>query len=379
MKRLDLDDSLLKLLYGGPLEPMPWRGFLEALVEHVGCENAAITLQLGRSGVTPLLIWARDPQVEGEAARAIGDRHADLTHKDVMRHAMERSGDIVLLEDVTNPETLEDDEFYQTVLKPYGIVHALGMHVREPGGLECNIGLTSSLETSPFTRLHKDFMARLRPHFAQALELFARIHRDESEIEVLTDALDRLTIATFMIDARGRLVRSNGAAKKLVGAEQPFLVRDRRLSLSGRADAKRFAQVIDEALEARLSPATHDYVRAFRCTDDGREELGVLVRAIPRERGMPADLGPAVVIYATEAGRTGSFKQLIATLFDLSPSEANLAALLTEGLTLAEAAREAGLTESTVRSYSKRIFAKLGVSRQTDLVRLILRSVAMLG
>jgi len=105
----------------------------------------------------------------------------------------------------------------------------------------------------------------------------------------------------------------------------------------------------------------------------------VLVRAIRREKLAPADLGPAVVVYATEAGQEGSFERLIATLFDLSPSEANLAALLTQGLTLAEAARETGLTESTVRSYSKKIFAKVGVGRQAELVRLILRSVAMLG
>ena len=90
-------------------------------------------------------------------------------------------------------------------------------------------------------------------------------------------------------------------------------------------------------------------------------------------------MSPAVVVYASNPGHSSSFERLIATLFDLSPSEANLAALLTQGLTLAEAARELGLTESTVRSYSKRIFAKVGVNRQAELIRLILRSVAMLG
>jgi DNA-binding CsgD family transcriptional regulator len=378
-KPLELTDGLLKLLYGGPLEATPWRGFLQALTEHVGCDNAAITLQLSRKGLAPMLIWGKDPPVGGELARDIGGRHAAMGHMDPLRNALERSSDILLLEEVTSREALLKDEFYQTVLRPYGIEHALGMYVREPGGLECNFGLTSSADGLRLGGVHKEFMAKLRPHFAQSLELFARICRDESEIEVLTDAFDRLTIATFMIDGRGRVVRSNGAAQELIARGEAFRILDGRLTLNGRLDSARFRQIIDQALAARLANDKNDYVRAFRCTDNGNEELGVLVRAIRRDRQAPADLGPAVVVYATDAGRTGSFKQLIATLFDLSPSEANLAALLTEGLTLAEAAREAGLTESTVRSYSKKIFAKLGVSRQTDLVRLILRSVAMLG
>lgn len=378
-KSLELTDSLVKLIYGGPLEATPWRGFLQALIEHIGCDNAAITLQLSRKGLAPMLIWGKDPTVAVDLARDIGGRHAAMGHMDPLRNALDRSGEILLLEEVTSREALLENEFYQTVLRPYGIEQALGMYVREPGGLECNIGLTSNAEGLRFTRTHKEFMALLRPHFVQALELFARIHRDESEIEVLTDALDRLTIGTFMIDGRGKVVRSNGAAREIIERGEAFRVLDGRLTLNGRSDSARFRQIIDQALAARLANDKVDYVRAFRCIDNGNEDLGILVRAIRRDRQSPADLGPAVVVYATDAGRTGSFKQLIATLFDLSPSEANLAALLTEGLTLAEAAREAGLTESTVRSYSKKIFAKLGVSRQTDLVRLILRSVAMLG
>jgi DNA-binding CsgD family transcriptional regulator len=46
---------------------------------------------------------------------------------------------------------------------------------------------------------------------------------------------------------------------------------------------------------------------------------------------------------------------------------------------LREAAADMGVTESSIRTYSKRIFAKTGISRQTELVRLILKSVAPLA
>lgn len=378
-KSLELTERLLKLLYGGPLETAPWRNFLEALIEHVGCDNAALTLQLSRKGLAPMIIWGKSPSVGGERARDIDGRHAAMGHMDPLRNALKRSGDILLLEEVASPEALLENEFYQTVLHPYGIEQALGMYISEPGGLECNIGLTSTAGGLRFGRAHKDFMAQLRPHIEQALALFSRIYRDESEIEVLTDTLDRLTIGTFMIDGRGRMVRANGAARRMIDRGDTFRQIDGRLTLNGRTDSIRFREIVGNALTARMADEDIAFVKAFRCIDDDHDGLGVLVRAIRRDRSVPADLGPAVVVYATDTTRSGSFEQLIATLFDLSPSEANLAALLTQGLTLAEAAKEAGLTESTVRSYSKKIFAKVGVSRQTELVRLILRSVAMLG
>jgi DNA-binding CsgD family transcriptional regulator len=375
---IPLTDALVTLIYKGPLEPLPWKDFLAALVEHLDCDNAALTLQLGRKGLPPILVWGRKPTVVGETARDIERRHAALGDLDPLSNALQRSGDIALLEEVMPRSVLEENEFYRAVMRPYGIEQALGMYVSEPGGLECNLGLVSRGDGERLGEPHKRFMQALKPHFTQALALFSRICRDRSELEVLTETLDRLTIATFMIDGRRRLIRTNGAAGQLLTAGGPFRVVNERLTLAGRADSERLGEMIGQAVAAA---ATGDFgfVRAFRCESGAHEGLGVLIRAVRHDRLAPADIAPAVVVYATDAARTGSFERLIATLFDLAPSEARLAALLTQGMTLAEAAAETGLTESTVRSYSKKIYAKVGVSRQTDLVRLILRSVAMLG
>jgi DNA-binding CsgD family transcriptional regulator len=375
-----LTEELITLIYKGPLEPLPWRSFLAALVEHTQCDNAALTLQLSRKGHPPMIVWGRTPSVRGEAARQITRRHAALGDLDPLSNALQRSGDMALLEEVMPQTLLEQSEFYCAVMKPYGIEQALGMYVSEASGLECNLGLVNRADGPRLGDRHKRFMQAIKPHFQQALTLFSRIHRDRSELEVLTETLDRLTIATFMIDERRRLIRTNGAANRLIEAGGSFRREaDGRLSLAARGDALRLRETIEAAIASRTPGTEGGFVRAFRCQDGANEGLGILVRAIPRDRLAPADIGPAVVVYATYAGRTGSFESLVATLFDLSPSEARLAALLTQGMTLTEAAAETGLTESTVRTYSKKIFSKVGVSRQTDLVRLILRSVAMLG
>jgi DNA-binding CsgD family transcriptional regulator len=69
----------------------------------------------------------------------------------------------------------------------------------------------------------------------------------------------------------------------------------------------------------------------------------------------------------------------IAELFGLLPSEARLALLISQGASLAEAADKLAITLETARSYSKRIYAKMGVRGQADLVRSILTSVLTLA
>ena len=55
------------------------------------------------------------------------------------------------------------------------------------------------------------------------------------------------------------------------------------------------------------------------------------------------------------------------------------AILLANGSSLLEAAESMGVTEATVRTYSKRILGKTGVRRQSELVRLVLKSVVQLA
>ena len=69
---------------------------------------------------------------------------------------------------------------------------------------------------------------------------------------------------------------------------------------------------------------------------------------------------------------------MITRLFGLTPTEASLAMLLANGLTLDEASDELGVSRNTARTHLRAVFSKTGVSRQTGLVSLILRSVAPL-
>jgi DNA-binding CsgD family transcriptional regulator len=61
-------------------------------------------------------------------------------------------------------------------------------------------------------------------------------------------------------------------------------------------------------------------------------------------------------------------------MFGLTPAESRLAAALASGLALEAAAQAEGWTLNSAKTYLKSVFGKLGVSRQADLVRVVLTS-----
>lgn len=372
-------DELIELIYNGPLEPTPWRRFLVALGQRMACRSAAITLRLSRQGRPPLVIWGDPPSVDEEEAKRISAVHAELGHLDPLRNALSKPGDIHTLDEVVSAEALHQSEFYRRILRPYGIEHALGMYISEPGGWEGNVGLINGSDAPNFTAADRDMLGQLRPHLERSLAIFANLQRHQSELNVLTETLDRLTISTFILDDRGRVLLSNGAGEALGRRGNVVRIADGRLRIVNRADDARFQAIIERATARRAGSSAEPFVDALRIDGVDEQNLGVLVRSVGRSVPFLSDPAPALIVYISGSKEARPIERLVMQLFDLTPSEAQLATLLASGLTISESAERLGLTENTARTYSKIIFSKTGVGRQTELVRLILRSVAILG
>ena len=66
---------------------------------------------------------------------------------------------------------------------------------------------------------------------------------------------------------------------------------------------------------------------------------------------------------------------ILMSLYNLTKAEVALAKLLAEGANLDQASADLGIARNTARAQLRSIFAKTGVSRQSMLVSLMLKSV----
>lgn len=372
-------DELIPLIYSGPLETPPWHRFLDALGERMGARSAALVLRLSRQGTPPLILWGRRPTVPDDEARRIQAKHAELGHLDPLRNALNRPGAIFTLDEVIEREALLANEFYQQVLRPWGLERQVGMYISEPGGWEGNVGVINGGDAPDFDESDKAMLAALRPHLEQALAIFARISREETELQALIDTLDRLTICTLILSGTGQILRANSAARRLLEARDVAVSNSGALELAYRPANAELQGLIAKALAVSRDKNAQPFVEAMRLESRTNHHVGVLVRSLQPPGLHAHDSAPAVVVYFAGNGQAQPIERLVTQLFDLTPSEAHLATLLATGSSLAEAAEKLDLTENTVRTYCKTILNKVGVRRQTELVRLILRSVAVLG
>ena len=86
-------------------------------------------------------------------------------------------------------------------------------------------------------------------------------------------------------------------------------------------------------------------------------------------------LGARAILVLTDLGRRPARPEasLLAAAFDLTPAEARVAALLTTGASLEQAASQLGVSVGTLRFQLRAVFAKTGTGRQADLLTLLAR------
>jgi len=95
----------------------------------------------------------------------------------------------------------------------------------------------------------------------------------------------------------------------------------------------------------------------------------------------PATIGfgapvPAALVFLRDPEMPSQATEILQDLFGLTPAQAAVAAKLADGRTQAEVAAILRISVHTVRDHLKAIFAKTGTSHQSQLVALLLRSVA---
>jgi DNA-binding NarL/FixJ family response regulator len=318
--------------------------------------------------------------LDGAAGRSIAADSARLAHLDPLARALAKPGDVFTLDEVVEWDAYVQTEFYDKVIRPYGVRHQLGMFFSEPSGWKCNVGLMNQEGRPAFGEAEKRFFLSFLPHLQTALELYARMKRGESEKRIFEETLDRQTIGAFILDGSGKVIDVNSVGRTLLKGGAGLSVASGRLSLSRSDETARLNQLIRQAVEHREKRSAEAFVDAISATAPDGGALGVLVRSVAAVDRFESDVSPQVIVYVGDSTQQHMApERFVARLFGLTPTEALLATLLANGLTLTEAADKLDVTENTVRSYAKKIFAKVGVNRQTELVRLILTSVAHLA
>ena len=216
-------------------------------------------------------------------------------------------------------------------------------------------------------------LTALAPNLRVALRVFAALERERARSVMSDDAVRRMNFGWIAIDGKCRIVDLDPQAERVL--QQSGLLRrgsyDRLTPASPAVDREL------TALARKFAVSPDERPRAINLSHDPWIDL--LVSSLRVDTLTGGSQAVAAVYLRGDRSSLADRHEQLADLFQLTPSEARLAWSMAQGLSIAEAAAEHGLTIETARNYSKKIYAKTGARGQADLVRHILTSVLALA
>ena len=199
----------------------------------------------------------------------------------------------------------------------------------------------------------------------RASELFVRNSQIEpvsESNEIAVAALDSLGLPVIIAGPAGTVTWSNSAAWAVLRRLDGLLLMSGTLTALDREDGSRLARSIRIAVKP---PATASTVVIRR--PEGRFPYVLTVAPLTQLR----QAGSAIIVFRDpDVSRVEAMDRLRAT-FGLTTAEAEIASAVSQGDALKEIADARGVAVGTVRNQLKSIFAKLGVTRQIDVVKMV--------
>ncbi|PSJ64015.1 helix-turn-helix transcriptional regulator [Pseudaminobacter soli (ex Li et al. 2025)] len=270
---------------------------------------------------------------------------------------------------VLSRDYLVTSPYYVECLKPQGLVdvmHCLLIHT--PTHL-AEVGIGRNERQGVITGREMEIGQFLLPHLRRAVTISDVLEIRTIERTQMADALDALKCSVILTDERGRILHANRSAQHSLRNDGP--IEDVHGVLSTREPAA------SRELRKAIGLAARDETRIGRTglaiSLSQMNSPPVFAHVLPMTGSdMRAHLQPAAVaaVFVGAGPSERDTAEILAAAYGLTPSETRVLANLLIGRTLGETAADLRIAVTTARSHLDNIFAKTGVSRQTELIRL---------
>ena len=353
--------GLVEAIYDAGLQPALWNDVVVRINEFVGGRACGLFSKdsISKSGVTHYYCGA-DPHY----IRLYSDTYSSFDPLTILP----RFGRVVSIPDLVHFDEYRRGRFYQEWLRPQGCIDAANV-VLENSKSSCPVLMTVLAGKRMVDDEMRRRVAVIVPHAHRALMINKAIESRKSEAKALSEIVDGLSAGIFLLDANCGIVHVNAAAREILGADD-FL-----RAIGGQLVAReaRANQILREAFAAGADQSSTARPMALPLTahDGNRYVAHVLpLKSLARNGSGRAVKAVAALFVRRVELDAGSYGELIARAFELTPAELRVLLGIVEVGGVPETAANLGVAETTVKTHLHRVFAKTGASRQADLVKL---------
>lgn len=280
---------------------------------------------------------------------------------------------------VTAGQTIVDDavvegtEFYRDWLQPQGLFHHMFGVLDRHDRTSVVIVVARSHGMPAFTQDDAALLGAVLPVLTAAWQMERLARRRLSQASAAWTVLDRLSVGILLVDERYRAVGRNQRAALIAQSKAGLLVCNGVVACESARENAQFRRVVDALLTSPPTPgpAQMHALRVSRPNGGAPLQL-ILTRVAAVDRGTRTSK-PLVAIFLSDPEQFGLPRQeWLRELYGLTRVEAEVSVLMCRGLTPEEISTTLRISVHTVRGYLKDIYQKLGVQRQSGVVRQLL-------
>jgi len=365
-------NAVVDAIYDASLNPSQWHQALAGLASAVQGAGAYLyTVAADRS--IPFSINCGLPESMEQEYSAYYVRHCPRLGY-ILRHP---NTEVIYDYMIMSDKEMDRHEYYAWVAS-HGFRYMIGSRLYQDPGEQIFIGVQRTKQAGHVNKTTIKRYTQLTGHLSRAIKISKELGHLQHQVTALEALTDASLFGILFLDAGGRIIYRNRAAKSTLDAGDGLREHEGLLGTDGALEHRSLTALIAQALaeEQELQEPWPDTVAIGRRS--GRRAY--LVRAVPLRGERFSELrGQArVAIFITDPETSpGGMASVIAQAFGLTPTESRIAAGLADGRALAYIANQLGMTERTARLHLEHIFHKTGTHKQHELVRLVL--LATLG
>ena len=372
MSNQDAYERIMASLYDAMLNDVHWPATSALIDEACGLTSNTLLVGEGPKGdirVLPVGLYYRGQRRE-DLERDYVENYHPIDER-VPRFRQLPDSLLVHITDLYTAEELKTSPTYNEISLRSHYQDGLNVRLDGPDASHIAWGLGDPVASDGWGSSEIAMVQALLPHIRQFIRVRQALVRAEAHETTVTALLDNPRIGVLHLDRRGQIIAVNDRARSILRHGDGLSDRDGVLQAGAPDDQARLARLVAEALPTSSAVPVSGSMLLGRAP--GVPPLVVHVKPV----GVPPpDYGArhvaALVLLVKPGHHPRVDPTVVAWALGLTPAESQVAAWLAEGKSVRDMAEATGRTQGSIYWHLKQIYQRLPISRQVDLVRLVL-------
>ena len=266
-----------------------------------------------------------------------------------------------------------DSELYRKYFGEMGLYHIVHHCLIDADSVASTITLSRPKGRPNFGGPERRALGMIIPHLRHTMRHYIELSNARWKERLSSVAFERMTHSVMVVDAAHRVVYSNRRCPELIEHNDGIAIsQDGRIKVNQANDARRLRAALEGIFSSRANAGKQFGAAPQVSRNSGARPYQLVISRIfePNFRQDRAEALAMIIITDPERTVSPSDKVLV-DLFDMTPAEARISALLASGMDINDVCKELQITCNTVRTHLKHIFSKTDTHRHSELVTLI--------